>query len=176
MDGAWVCGMHSLHKLHDDTKDKPFELELAVLSSSTKWLFKAVPKETMCVPSSCSLQRYHGTNTIRWDTETEFLVLWYSVCAAPRPRRGPRLPSKQRTWTRTTTRRRHEWCTGGGREVGEDSTVSSEARADHTRTPRDGPLGSRKRKQVLRTRHVLSLFLLPLSSGGREGKFGGSHT
>jgi hypothetical protein len=42
----------SLYKLHDDTKDKPFEVEITVLSEATKWMHKPVPRETMYVPLS----------------------------------------------------------------------------------------------------------------------------
>lgn len=44
----------SLYKLHDDTKDKPFEVEITVLSEATKWMHKPVPRETMYVRLSHS--------------------------------------------------------------------------------------------------------------------------
>lgn len=37
--------IHSLHVLHDEAKDKPFELEMAWVCEETGWKYQSVPQE-----------------------------------------------------------------------------------------------------------------------------------
>lgn len=39
---------NSLHKLHDEAKDKPFELEMAWITEGNGWKTQAVPRTLMC--------------------------------------------------------------------------------------------------------------------------------
>lgn len=43
------CTHHSLHKLHDEAKDKPFELEMAWITEGNGWKTQAVPRTLMYV-------------------------------------------------------------------------------------------------------------------------------
>ena len=40
-----IITCRSLHGVHDDSKDKPFELELSWISEATGWKHALVPKE-----------------------------------------------------------------------------------------------------------------------------------
>lgn len=49
-------GHGSLHKLHDEAKDKPFELEMAWITEGNGWKTQTVARATMCVHSLFALR------------------------------------------------------------------------------------------------------------------------
>jgi 20S proteasome subunit alpha 7 len=46
-----------LQGVHDDTKDKPFELELGWVSAATGWRFQAVPKARVAIAEAWARQQ-----------------------------------------------------------------------------------------------------------------------
>jgi 20S proteasome subunit alpha 7 len=56
-----------IHSLHDETKDKPFELEVGVLSSETNWKFEVVSKQRIAQAEEWAKQQIEAEEAMSDD-------------------------------------------------------------------------------------------------------------
>ena len=54
-----------IHSLHDDTKDKPFELEMSWLCKGSRWKHEEVPRDVIAEAVEWAKKEIEGTMTRR---------------------------------------------------------------------------------------------------------------